>query len=424
MRHLLVLSAMCAGMSGCVADDAPETEGETELEAQTSTSGTIAGDGWLVKTISLTQVSDVSATLNWSKSSVNLNLFLQTSTGAAITSARGTTTRPEVVSATALAAGTYRVAIKNASSVSTAYTLSIVITPKVVATPTYPAQPKVGTLFWGAAIGGGGDPGPRHETPSGQPLSLRRTYYSWEKRTGSMITTAKDDVARQRLPWVSIKPPPPPSWAAMGNGTYDAEIDQMLNALKTVPGPVWLTVHHEPEGGGGVNSPDDPGGPAAHIAMNRRVRERMTALAVKNVALAPILMTYTFKAGSGRNPEEWWAPGIYDFFGVDHYAHTETTLLDSTWATIRTWAKGKSAEVAVGEWGMRGTDAAAAARMKEWYEAAANSATDGKGARVVGLSAFDSNLNSPDGGWELMGEQLTMFWDLLADPRTASIDSP
>jgi hypothetical protein len=45
-----------------------------------------------------------------------------------------------------------------------------------------------------------------------------------------------------------------------------------------------------------------------------------------------------------------------------------------------------------------------------------------RGAGVVGLCAFDSNLNSPDGGWELMGEQLTVFRQALGDPRTAHID--
>jgi hypothetical protein len=149
----------------------------------------------------------------------------------------------------------------------------------------------------------------------------------------------------------------------------------------------------------------------------------MTALGVTNVALAPILMSWTFDPRSGRNANDWWAPDIYDFFGVDHYVDAESTLINTTWATVRTWAASKGVEMAVGEWGMRGTDAAAGQRVHDWYNAAANSYNDGKGARVLGLSAFDSNLNSPSGGWELMGDQLTAFWDLLGDPRTASIDS-
>jgi hypothetical protein len=134
-------------------------------------------------------------------------------------------------------------------------------------------------------------------------------------------------------------------------------------------------------------------------------------------------MTYTWKAASGRNPNDWWEPGLYDFLGVDHYRDAPDTLLDSTWYQIRTWAAARGVDVAVGEWGMRGTDTAAGQRVHAWYQDAAGSHADGRGARVVGLSAFDSNLNSPSGGWELMGEQLRVFRLLLADPRTASIDA-
>jgi hypothetical protein len=233
-----------------------------------------------------------------------------------------------------------------------------------------------------------------------------------------MINVATDDVANHRLPWVSTKTP---SWAAMGQGLHDAEIDEMLEALDAVQGPVWLTIHHEPEGGGGVNSPDDPAGPAGHVAMNQRVRERMTALGVDNVALAPILMTYTWNPASGRDPNEWWKAGIYDFLGVDHYRDQEATLLTSTWADVRIWAQQKGVDIAVGEWGMRGTDAAAGQRVHDWYNAAAGSNADGAGARVVGLSAFDSSENAPTGSWELKDEQLIAFWDLLNDPRTATV---
>jgi hypothetical protein len=52
---------------------------------------------------------------------------------------------------------------------------------------------------------------------------------------------------------------------------------------------------------------------------------------------------------------------------------------------------------------------------------AAGSHADGNGARVVGLSAFDSGLNSPNGSWELKGEQLTAFRELMGDPRTAIV---
>ncbi|MCA9580566.1 MAG: hypothetical protein KC416_02150, partial [Myxococcales bacterium] len=163
-------------------------------------------------------------------------------------------------------------------------------------------------------------------------------------------------------------------------------------------------------------------GPAGHVAMNRRVRQRMTALGTKNIALAPILMSWTWDSRSGRNPDEWWADGIYDFLGIDHYRETEASMLTPVWQSVRNFAKDHCVDVGVGEWGVRGSSAVAGASMREWYEAAVNSHKDGKGARVVGLCAFDSDLNSPKGSWELVGEQLKVFHELMSDPRTARID--
>ncbi|HEX9643896.1 MAG TPA: hypothetical protein VGC11_07850, partial [Acidimicrobiia bacterium] len=220
----------------------------------------------------------------------------------------------------------------------------------------YPGEPANGTLLWGSSITGNGDPVARHEDPAGHPLTVRRTFWQWSQRTGSMVDTARGDIAHGRVPWVSVKPP---SWSAMAAGTHDSEIDAMLKALDGLSGPVWLTIHHEPEGGGGVNSPDDPGGPAAHVAMNRRVRERMTALGTDNIALAPVLMSWSWNSASGRNPDAWWEPGIYDFVGVDHYQDSESSLLTTTWFKVRSWAAARGVDVAVGEWGMRGTDKAA-----------------------------------------------------------------
>ncbi|MGB9357570.1 MAG: hypothetical protein WCC01_03340, partial [Acidimicrobiia bacterium] len=257
----------------------------------------------------------------------------------------------------------------------------------------------------------------RHEVPSGATLEMHRTFFQWSHRTGYMINTAADDIAAGRHPWVSIKTP---SWAEMAAGRHNNEIDEMLRALDRLPGPVWLTLHHEPEGGGGVNHPDDPAGPAGHVAMNRQVRERMTALGVDNVALASILMGWTWDSRSGRNPNDWWAPGIYDFIGVDHYVTKESTLANSLWYDIREWAQDHGVDVAVGEWGMRGTDAAAGRRVHEWHDEAVNSHRDGRGARVVGLAAFDSPNTWYQGVWLLRGGQLEAFHDIMADGASAT----
>ncbi|NUP07037.1 MAG: hypothetical protein HOW73_13365 [Polyangiaceae bacterium] len=381
-------------------------------------SGNAAANAWIEYQVPVLADQPIQASLGWTTASANLNLFLYDPSGTLIDFANGTTEKPETVSAVAAVSGNYKVAIK-AKTGSSNYTLTVGVGEQgepPVPEHEYPGRPAKGTLYWGAGVGGNASPVSRHETPAGHPLTVHRTFFQWNQRTSSMITMANDDSAHGRLPWVSVKPP---SWAEMANGTHDAAIDQMLTALDAVDGPVWLTIHHEPEGGGGVNAPDDPAGPAGHVAMNQRVRQRMSALGVDNVALAPILMSYTWNSVSGRNPEEWWAPGIYDFLGVDHYKDAEASPIDSVWSSVRLFAADKGVELAVGEWGMRGTNAAAGDRMEAFYDHAANSHLDGQGARVVGLSYFDSGLNSPSGSWELQGEQLTTFWALLGDPRTA-----
>lgn len=296
----------------------------------------------------------------------------------------------------------------------------------------YAGRPPAGSIYWGAAIGGNGDPR-YHEAPTGVSLSVRRTYFWWTQRTGSMISSVKADIANDRLPWVSVMPPGCDkgqvcwSWQSIADGSYDAEIDSMLGALNAVDGPVWLSIHHEPESE--VVDVPNPGA-EAFVAMNRRVRSRMSALGVDNVALAPILMGWTWSPRSGRDVDQWWAPGIFDFVGMDPYndPHPGLGLVEIDWWPIgRRWAESKGVDLAVAEWGMRCADEPACAgtnggeKVREWYEEAAGSAWDGEGARVTALSAFDSDRHSPEGSWELTGTQLSEFRFLLRDPRTHRI---
>jgi hypothetical protein len=234
-----------------------------------------------------------------------------------------------------------------------------------------------------------------------------------------MVRTAAEDLAAGRLPWVSVKPP---SWTAVALGRHDAEIDETLIALDRLGGPVWLTVHHEPEGGGGVNAPDDPGGPSAWRGMQQRFRERMDALGTTNIALAPILMAWTFEPLSQRNPLDWWIDGVFDFAGIDYYVEAESAddiaLADRQWRRAREFYGARGLDVAVGEWGNRGTDQRAADEMQRFYDHALGSASDGLGAQVIGLAYFDSDLNSPTGAWTLSGEPLRAFRELTDRPTS------
>jgi len=415
-KSLSAITLCVATLCNCeYAPEPPEEEAAEEAVSDISQSftGTISASGtsWVTHNVTITGAGKLSINLNWASNSANLNVFLTGPGGNAIAHQNGTA-KPEVLVVDLTQSGTYSIGIKCKTG-STSYTLTSDFAPSAA---EYPGRPAPGTLYWGAAISGNGDPKTRHENAAGHPMTLHRTFHQWNQRTTKLVDEAIDDAANGRIGWVSVKTP---SWAEMGAGQHDGAIDQMLQALDNIDGPVWLTMHHEPEGGGGVNAPDDPAGPTGHLAMNKRVRQRMTALGVDNVALAPILMTYTWKPSSGRDPQDWWEPGIYDFLGVDHYTDAEASPMDDTWYDIRAFAAEKGVELAVGEWGMRGTNTAAGNRMKAYYDHAANSHSDGMGGRVVGLSYFDSGLNSPSGTWELAGAQLTMFRTLLSDPRTA-----
>ncbi|MFN7151791.1 MAG: hypothetical protein ACK4V6_20215 [Microthrixaceae bacterium] len=287
-------------------------------------------------------------------------------------------------------------------------------------TSGFPGDVAAGSLRWGAAIGGNSDPA-RHESVAGAPMGLRRTFFQWKQRSGSLVSTAKADLAAGRLPWVSVKPP---SWAAVAAGAHDAEIDEMLRGLDALAGPVWLTVHHEPEGGGGVNAADDPGGPTAWRGMQQRFRSRMSALGTDNIALAPILMAWTYDSRSGRNPSDWWVDGIWDFVGIDHYQDSLSapSVLNTTWSRMYAFVSAKGMKIAIGEWGNRGTDATSAAEMRAFYDFAVASGRSG-GSQVIGLSYFDSNLNSPSGGWELFGQPLATFRELIKGSGSVGVRS-
>ncbi|MGI9027480.1 MAG: hypothetical protein ACR2FM_01390 [Candidatus Saccharimonadales bacterium] len=282
-------------------------------------------------------------------------------------------------------------------------------------------NPKVNKkAYWGSSIGGNGDPVPRHEQPTGTSLSIRRTFFQWSNvtnLTSSLYNTVKDDHANNRLPFISFKTP---GWKAMGDGTYNKEIDAMLRQLDSYGKPVWLVAHHEPEGGGTFgNSPDDPGGPAEWRRMQIKIRQRINAVGTKNIAFMPVVMTYTWNPASNRTPNDWWVDGIWDAYCVDHYRHSiEGNMIDKAWLDFVSWIESRGLPYCLGEWGNRGTDAQAAQEVRDYWEWGFNNKKD-----FIGYAYFDSGLNSPSGSWELTGEQLKTFQDILKnDTRVQRIN--
>lgn len=288
-------------------------------------------------------------------------------------------------------------------------------------------NPKVtGKRYWGAGIAGNGDPA-RHESPTGKSLSVRRTFWGWSNNRTSMISTIKADLAANRLPMVSTKTP---KWADVAAGRYDTELDDMLRKVDATGGPVWLTFYHEPEdntlSGTGREKCEKTvpvsceGTTADWRAMQQHVRSRMTAVGTKNIAFMPILMSWTYDSRSGRNPAEYWVPGTWDALGVDHYHDSTTGTVEgmTMWTNYVSFAESKGIPMAIGEWGTRGSDAAAGQRVQSFWNWSIANNKD-----LLAYNYFDSSLNSPNGSWELTGAQLTTFQSILkSDSRVLRIN--
>jgi hypothetical protein len=306
-----------------------------------------------------------------------------------------------------------------------------------VTTKTFAGDVGPGKVRWGSG-GGNTDPVNRFGTELGNRLGLRRSFVSgWNP--SSVVSLAKQDVAAGRLPWVSNKPAG--SWKSHGDGQHDAATRQMFIDLGKLNGPVWYTFHHEPEGGGSSgNSPDDSGGPTQWIRAQERIGKILDDLQAqgiaRNVAFGPVLMGYTWQKSSGRDPNAWFKAGIWDFAGIDAYTRNEGTsspLASDGLPAARLFYKSKGLKVALGEWAIRTqatseTNAGekptaeeeriAGERMRMAYREMLASATDGKGAQIIGAAYFDTSLNSGAASYSLTGTQLSTFRELIALPTS------
>ncbi|MFN2470403.1 MAG: hypothetical protein ABR583_05325, partial [Gaiellaceae bacterium] len=142
------------------------------------------------------------------------------------------------------------------------------------------------------------------ETLVGRTYDLDRMYHRWDKP----FPTAYDAqaVARGRIPALSwaattqagVKVP----FAEIASGKHDAWIAARADALKAFGHKVMLAFQLEPE--------DDAawGTPAEYRAAWRRIVSIFRARGATNVVFVWNMMAYTFQAGSGRNPLDWY-PG-------------------------------------------------------------------------------------------------------------------
>lgn len=209
--------------------------------------------------------------------------------------------------------------------------------------------------FVGASVGLNQDP-TVFESQVGGRLGIRRTYYQ-AGQVSKAVSTAKTDLAKGRLPWISFKLPA--SWDAMAKGSGDAWARDIAKRLAELDGPVWVAFHHEPELDG-------------DIALWTRIQDRLAPIVrstAPNVAYTIILTGWHQTGGqvSKYGLDKLWPDTKVDLVGFDLYNYYgtpgsgRTSSIDmgtSYFQPLATWAKKKGVRWGVGELGY--TDRAAA----------------------------------------------------------------
>jgi hypothetical protein len=152
------------------------------------------------------------------------------------------------------------------------------------------------------------------EAAIGGKVGIRRSYYQ-ASQVSAAVDRARADLVAGRVPWLSFKAPA--SWASMASGAGDAWAQDLANRLGGLPGPVWVAVHHEPEGDG----------PAADW---KAMQQRLSPIfrAKPNIAYTMILMGWNqfFANKADQSLDVYW-PGKQhiDVLGFDPYNWYDTT---------------------------------------------------------------------------------------------------
>ena len=247
----------------------------------------------------------------------------------------------------------------------------------------FPGDAGRGRLFYGASV----MPGlslSALEMALDHRLTLKRSYFN-ATEVDDLVRQVVEDHAESRLPVVSTKLPG--TWSQVASGEYDAWLHDLLGRLGGSHGPVMLSLHHEPENDAGA-----PGmAPADWVAVQQRA---ISAAAGTEITILPILMAWTFVPESLRDPDEWWVPDAR-VMGIDGYNNWSAThgapwvTFEEVMAPVRAYAG--AVPLVVAEYGCR-TPPDDPARAATWMHDAFRYAYRND---IVGLSYFDSSLNSP-----------------------------
>ena len=220
------------------------------------------------------------------------------------------------------------------------------------------------------------------------PHGVHRTY--WGSGISSAVRTAKADVAKNRVPWMSFKAPY--SWAAMANGKGDAWARKLATQMRTVKGPVWVAVHHEPEGDGNIQT---------WKKMQARLAPIMRAKA-PNLGYSIILMGYHELYGNAKyRLGKIWPKTKIDVAGFDIYekygTHGRTSGSSSPRTTSGTSTAGRSGPASPGAWPRLHSTTRPHARTTTGRRGSSGTMDRSGG---IAFSYFNTNLHSQQ-NWKL-----------------------
>ncbi len=251
------------------------------------------------------------------------------------------------------------------------------------------------------------------ERSMGHRLGLHRTYWGPDQ-VSEAVATARDDLAQNRLPWISFKLPHP--WAEMREGAGDDWAREMARRLSKLDGPVWVAFHHEPEG-------DPEGSIEDWTALQARLAPLVRAGAT-NVAYTIILTGYNQLYGQPKySLTSLWPEGtkidlvgfdVYDKYGVEKNGRLRlkrTAFEYSYFSKFRRFARDHDLAWGLAETGQSDLSAEA---DPAWMQRTWNAlrAYDG-----VAFTYFNSTLNSA-APWHLTGDKLEKYAAVLRTTPT------
>jgi hypothetical protein len=235
------------------------------------------------------------------------------------------------------------------------------------------------------------------EAQLGRKTDLHRVYRLWDDEMPD--TVLRTDVARGRVPLLSIKPKTGSgkqvSWAAIARGDADAEIRRQAAGVASLGGPVLLAFHHEPDLGSNASY----GKPADYVAAYRHYRAVFQAAGARNVAFAWVVTTTTFgRAGAtdsfypGDDVVDWIGVDAFNWFGCSDGQTTGWRSLQQVVAPFAAWSKSHDKPLVLAEWGSV-EDPANPGRKAAWIRDAMSMAK--AWPQLRGMSYLDAHGSCP-----------------------------